>query len=146
MTIYRLRYIPRVRSPRHPFALDTPTFSFAALAALAARAPIGSARDVAMSAFTTARLAEELRPGGLPLEERQARATGARRWLAGLTLAEPVRKAFLDLIAATEQDGRAAAAALRRVIDVTGAQLDPASRSELDRLARDVDAQTVGRT
>src|SRR5689334_4310516 len=41
-------FTPSVRPPRHPFALDTPTFSFKALAALAARAPIGSARDIAI--------------------------------------------------------------------------------------------------
>ncbi len=99
-----------------------------------------------MCALARERLADEVRPGGLPLEERQARAAGARRWMAALTLAEPVRKAFLELVAATEQDGRATAGALRRVIDVTGAQLDAGSRSELDRLAREVDAQTVGRT
>ena len=99
-----------------------------------------------MSAFATARMAEEVRPAGLTAEERQARAAGARRWIATLALGEPLRKAFLDLIAATEQDGPATAAALRHVIEVTGAQLDPASRSELERLARDVDAQTVGRT
>jgi hypothetical protein len=32
------------------------------------------------------------------------------------------------------------------VIDVTGSQLDPAGRSELDRLAKDVEAQIVART
>ena len=135
-----------MRPPRHPFALDTPTFSFPALAVLAGRAPIGSARDIAIVAFATARMAEEVRAGGLPADERQARAAGARKWMATLSLAEPVRRAFTDLIAATEQDGATVAAALRRVIEVTGAQLDPASRSELDRLAKDVEAQTVVRT
>ena len=146
MTIYRLRYIAQVRPPRHPFALDTPTFSFPALAALAGRAPIGSARDIAIVAFATARMAEEVRPGGLAVDERQARAGGVRKWMATISLAEPVRRAFLDLIGATEQDGATVAAALRRVMDVTGAQLDAASRSELERLAREVEAQTVVRT
>ena len=141
-----MTYIPEVRPPRHPFALDTPTFSFPALAALAARAPIGGARDVAMVAFTMARLAEEVRPGGLTTEERQARGAGARRWLAALTLPELQRKAFLDLIGATEQDGAAAAAGLRRVIEVTGPQLDAGARSELERLAKDLEAQMVART
>jgi hypothetical protein len=135
-----------VRPPRHPFALDTPTFSFPALAALAGRAPIGSARDIAIVAFATARMADEVRPGGLPVDERKARAAGARKWMATLSLAESVRRAFTDLIAATEQDGAAVASALRHVIEVTGAQLDPASRSELDRLAKDVEAQMVVRT
>jgi hypothetical protein len=135
-----------VRLPRHPFALETPTFSFKALAALAARAPLGSARDIAIVAFTSARLADDVRPGGLAVEERQARAAAARKWITALSLADPVRRAFLELIEATEQDGAATAAALRRVIDVTGSQLDPAGRSELDRLAKDVEAQIVART
>ena len=135
-----------MRPPRHPFALDTPAFSFKALAALAARAPIGTARDIAIVAFTTARMADEVRPGGLPAEERQARAQSARKWITTLSLTEPVRKAFVELIGATEQDGPATAAALRRVIEITGSQLDPAGRSELERLAKDVEAQTVART
>jgi hypothetical protein len=135
-----------VRPPRHPFALDIPTFSFPALAALAGRAPIGSARDIAIVAFATARMAEETRPGGLSAEDRQARAAGARKWMATLSMTEPVRRAFQDLIDATERDGAAAAAALGRVMDVTGPQLDPASRSELERLAKDLEAQMVVRT
>lgn len=141
----RTRFL-RVRPPRHPFALDTPTFSFKALAALASRASIGSARDIAIVAFTTARMAEEVRPGGLGLEERQARAAAARKWITTISLPEPTRKAFLDLISATEQDGLTTAGALRRVIEVTGPQLDPGGRSELERLAREVEAQTVART
>ena len=135
-----------MRPPRHPFALDTPTFSFPALAAQAARAPIGSARDVAIMAFTTARLAEEVRSGGLTVEERQARAAATRKWMTTLSLPETPRKAFQDLVSATEQDGPATALALRRVIEVTGAQLEPAGRAELDRLAKDIEAQTVVRT
>lgn len=135
-----------MRPPRHPFALDTPTFSFTALASLAGRAPIGGARDVAIVAFATARMADEVRPGGLTAEERQARAAATRRWMTTLSLPEPTKRAFAELIVATEQDGAATAAAVRRVIEVTGPQLDAASRSELERLARDVDAQTVGRT
>jgi hypothetical protein len=135
-----------VRPPRHPFALETPTFSFKALASLAARAPIGNARDIAIVAFSTARMADEVRPGGLSVEDRQARAAAARRWISTIALAEPIRRVFLDLISATELDGHATSAALRRVIEVTGPQLDPGGRSELERLAREVEAQTVART
>ena len=56
------------------------------------------------------------------------------------------RKAFLDLISASELDGPGTAAGLRRVIEVTAPQLDAGARSELERLAREVDAQMVGRT
>jgi hypothetical protein len=135
-----------VRPPRHPFALATPTFSFTALAAMAARAPIGSVRDVAIVTFATARMAEELRPGGLAPEERHARAAAARKWTGTLSLPEPVRKAFLELISATEQDGTATAAAIRRVMEVTGPQLDTGGRAELGRLAQEIEAQMVART
>ena len=135
-----------MKTPRHPFALDTPTFAFASLAALAARAPLGGAREVAIVAFATARMAEDVRDGEHTLEERQVRAAAARRWMTTLSIAEPVRRAFTDLIAATERDGAATGAALRRVMDVTGGQLDAPSRSDLERLARELEAQTVART
>ncbi|HET9425721.1 MAG TPA: hypothetical protein VFO55_10150 [Gemmatimonadaceae bacterium] len=135
-----------MRLPKHPYALDTPVFSFASLAALAARAPLGGAREVAVATFAAVRMAEELRPDGLPVEERQARAAAGRKWMSTLSLAEPVKRALLELIAATERDASATAAALRRVTEVTGGGLDAASRSEVERLARELDTQTVGRT
>lgn len=114
--------------------------------ALAARAPLGGTREVAIATFGAARLAEELRVGGLPLEDRRERATAARRWMSTLAISEPVRRATLDLIEATERDARATAEALRRVIEVTESALDAPSRSELERLARELDAQPVVRT
>lgn len=141
-----MEYILIVRPPKHPYALDTPTFSFASLAALAARAPLGGVREIAIATFAAARMAEELRPDGLSAEDRQTRAAAARRWMSTLSLSEPVRRALHELLAATERDGPATAAALRRVIEVTGTSLDAPSRSEMERLARELDAQTVGRT
>jgi hypothetical protein len=88
-------------------------------------------------------MAEEVRAGGLPAEDREARATAGRKWMSTLALSEPVRKSILDLMGATERDGAATAAALRRVIEVTGTALDALSRSDLERLARELDAQTV---
>lgn len=80
------------------------------------------------------------------LEDRQERAAAARRWMSTLAISEPVRRATLGLIEATETDAHATAQALRRVIEVTGTALDAASRSDLERLARELDAQPVGRT
>lgn len=140
------RYIPIVRPPRHPYALDVPTFSFASLAALAARAPLGGLREVAIATFAAARLADDVRPDGLSVEERKERASAARRWLSTLSLSDPVRRAVTDLIGATELDGRATAGAVRRVMEVTGGVLDPASQSDLERLARELESQTVART
>src|SRR4051812_21907683 len=139
-------YIPHVRLPRQPFALDAPSFAFASIANFAARAPLGGAREIALAAYVTARMADDVRGDTIPLEGRQSRAANARRWLSSLTIAEPVRRVFTDLIAATEADAPAAAAAVRRVIEVTAPFLDGPSRLDLDRLAQDLDAQTQART
>lgn len=101
---------------------------------------------MAIVAFAAARLAEEVKGGGLSVEERQTRASGARRWLASLSLTEPVKRAFIDLAAATETDGMGTAAQLRRVIEVTGSALDAPAKAELERLAKELDAQMVGRS
>jgi hypothetical protein len=78
-----------VRPPRHPYALDTPVFAFAAIVTLAARAPLGGTREIALATFVTARMAADVADGALDGEARQARAASARRWLSTLTVAEP---------------------------------------------------------
>jgi hypothetical protein len=133
-----------VRPPRQPYALDTPGFAFAALATFAARAPLGGPREIALAAFVTARVAGDLTAGGkLPDAARRSRAASARRWLATLAIAEPARRAFVDLATATEADAQTTASALRRVIEVTAGVLDLPSRLDLERLARELDSQTV---
>jgi hypothetical protein len=135
-----------VKPPRPPFALDTPTFSFPALATLTGRAPLGGAREAAIVAFAAARLAEEVRAGGLSVEERQARAAAARRWLSSLSLPEPLKRAFNDLAGATERDGLGTSAQLRRVMEVTGSTLDGPARAEMERLAKELESQMIGRS
>jgi len=133
--------------PRQPYALDTPSFAFAALATFAARASLGGPREIALAAFVTARIADDLIAGrALSDAARRARATSARRWLATVAIAEPVRRAFIDLATATETDARTTSGALRHVIEITAGVLDPASRSDLERLARELESQPVGRT
>jgi uncharacterized iron-regulated protein len=136
-----------VRPPRQPYALDTPGFAFAAIATFAARAPLGGPREIALAAFVTARIADDVcADRRLPDTDRHSRAASARRWLATLAIAEPIRRAFVDLASATEADAQTTAAALRRVIDVTASVLDVPSRSDLERLARELESQTVART
>jgi hypothetical protein len=134
-----------VPPPRQPYALDTPGFAFAAIATFAARAPLGGPREIALAAFVTARIADGV--GTAPTDTaRHTRAASARRWLSTLAIAEPTRRAFVDLATATEADARTTAAALRRVIEVTASVLDLPSRSDLERLARELDSQPVART
>jgi hypothetical protein len=138
-------YIPVVLRPKHPYALETPTFSFAPLIAFAARAPLGGTREIALAAFVTARMAEDSMPDRLLAADiREGRAAGARRWLSTLTIPETSKQAFLGLIGATERGPAECAAALRRVIEVTGDSLDNPSRTALERLVRELEAQPIG--
>jgi hypothetical protein len=136
-----------VRPPRQPYALDTPTFAFVATATFAARAPLGGPREIGLAAYVTARLADDMvEQRRLSVEARRARAASARRWLSTLSLADPIRRAFMDLVTATESDGSETAQALRRVIEVTAGVIDAAARAELERLARELESQPIGRT
>lgn len=93
-----------------------------------------------MAAFVAARLAHDaLEAGGgaVPPSLRAARARGARAWLGALAVPTGVRGPAGKLIDASVGDDRAAMCGpLASVIIVTAAYLDPASRSELDRLAQ----------
>jgi hypothetical protein len=140
-------YIPSVRPPRQPYALDTPRFAFVAMATFAAKASLGGLREIGLAAYVTARMAEDTLPSqGLTVEARRTRAANARKWLSTLAIAEPTRRAFIELVAATEADPQLAATAVRRVMEVTAVALDSASRAELERLARDLESQPIGRT
>jgi hypothetical protein len=83
--------------------------------------------------------------GELSLTEpiRAARAAGARKWLTGVAIPDPVRKAFAELATATERDAAATAQAVRRVIDVTASTLDSPARAELERLAKELESQPL---
>jgi hypothetical protein len=136
-----------VRPARQPYALDAPSFSFTAIATFAARAPVGGVREIALASFVTARMAGDVvTDRALSTAVRRARGVGARRWLSTLAISEPLRRAFVDLAAATEADAGATAVALRRVMEVTGGLLDSPSRSDLERLAKELESQTVART
>lgn len=140
-------YIQFVRPPRQPYALDTPTFTFAAIATFAARAPVGGVREIAIAAFVTARMASDVASDyALSEAGRRGRAANARRWLSTLAISEPLRRTFIDLVGATEGEAPGIALALRRVIDVTGGILDPGCSAELERLAKELESQTVART
>jgi hypothetical protein len=127
-----------VLSPFLPYALATPSFPFRHLAALAGRAPIGGAREVALGCFMAARLAAERGPAGLALsdEARASRATSAKSWLGTLTLPASVRGPIAKCIESSAKGSTAAVA--RDLVTLSAAcasYLDGASRAELDALA-----------
>ena len=123
--------------PLLPFALAAPVFRFRHLAALAGRAPIGGAREVALACFVAARLASECAtatPEGV--EDRAGRCSGAKAWLGTLALPADVRRSAgkcADLTVSGEPTdvGREVAVLVRAAT----AYLDGLSRAELDALS-----------
>lgn len=125
---------------RPPYALAPTPFRFAALAALAGRAPLGGQREVALATYFVARLAHDVLPErGLLQAVRAERAANAKHWLSTLGLPPSVRPALARLIDASAGDGAAIAEALAAVIAVTANFLDSGARSDLTKLAAVLD-------
>ena len=127
--------------PSHPpYALSPTTFRFAALAALAGRAPLGGQREVALATYLSARLAHDVLPErALSQPGRAERAGNAKSWLSTLSLPAPVRPALANLVDASAGERAAVAPALRTVMTVTANFLDSAARLELEQLATALD-------
>lgn len=120
-----------------PFAPPRALFGFSGLAAAAAQAQLGGAREALTGAVMVARLAQGMRlPHPLPLDVRRARAERMKSWLSALTVPAKTRAALLRGIVVSAQGDRIVMAeALGGVTDVTAAHLDRVARSELTRLA-----------
>jgi hypothetical protein len=121
-----------------PYALAAPAFRFRNLAALAGRAPIGGAREVALACFVAARLVNDCCDPMLDLDEdaRAARCLGAKGWLGTIAIPGPVRTPVAKLAEASANGHPEAMAPL--VIALAKAAdgfLDPAARAELAALA-----------
>jgi hypothetical protein len=125
-----------LRTTPPPYSLETPSFRFPALAALAGRLPLGSGRETALAVLLSARVAEgALTPGLLSASVRKARGAAAHQWLAATCPDAKVRAACTALVEAAATGDRAAIGkAVTRVMDVTAGHLDAAARSELRQL------------
>ena len=129
--------IPTVPPLLPPFALAAPVFRFRHLAALAGRAPIGGAREVALACFVAARLASECATAMADgVEERAGRCSGAKAWLGTLALPADVRRsagkcADLSVSGQPADVGREVEVLVRAATTY----LDGQSRAELDALA-----------
>ena len=137
---FRARQIARVPLTVPPYALSAPAFPLRHLAALAGRAPIGGAREVALACFVAARLAAEHAEAEdvrIAAPARIARAAGAKSWLATLALPTPMRA---PLARCVEHSGDGPAATLARDVASLAAladsYLDAPARGELAALAR----------
>lgn len=136
--------IPRVSqpaAPQPPFALSTPTFGHRGIAALAARAPMGPAREVALAWFLCARLIDGATgPVRLSGPARSARAAAARSWLATAGLPASSRMALGKLMDACGAEGdpdhKRIARAIADALAATAEHLDPPTRAEMEGLAR----------
>jgi hypothetical protein len=139
------REIPRVSQPsigaQPPYALAIPVFRHRALAALAARAPMGPAREVTLAWYLCARLidgatgAQRLSPS-----VRHARAASARSWLSTAGLPTSCRMTLGKLMDACgsegEPDRQRIARAAADALGATAEHLDPSARAEVELLAR----------
>jgi hypothetical protein len=124
-----------------PYSLAPTTFPFPALASLAGRSPLGGAREVALGCLVACRLASALVKQSVPGSTRLARVSAARSWLASLNLPAAARGPLNRLIEVSGGDSLpAAAAAVRKVTDVTALMLDVAARSELVQLAEQLES------
>jgi hypothetical protein len=119
-----------------PYVLVPTAFRFAALAALAGRAPLGGRREVVLATYMAARLAQDvLADRGLSQPTRLERAAQGRTWLANIALPASVRPALAKLVDVSAASAADAAAAVRVVMAVTTPFLDAKAQGELEQLA-----------
>lgn len=133
--------------PFLPYALVTPSFPFRHLAALAGRAPIGGAREVALGCFMAARLAAECGRTDTEISSEgcEARASAAKSWLGALTLPAAVRAPIAKCIeSSATRSGSAVARDVAAMREACATFLDAASRAELDSLAEGLSEPFAG--
>jgi hypothetical protein len=121
-----------------PYALAAPVFRFRHLAALAGRAPIGGAREVALACFVAARLVSDCCDPTLELDEpsRAARCAGAKGWLGTIAIPAPVRTPVAKLAeASASAEPTAIAPLVTALTKAAESFLDPPARGELEALA-----------
>jgi hypothetical protein len=129
-----------------PYGLAQTPFRFAALAALAGRAPLGGRREVALATYLAARLADGvLDESGLAVPTRVERAGNARSWLSTIAIPAPIRQPLARLIDASAGGATEASQAVRAVIAVTAEYLDRAARLELENLAETLESQALAK-
>lgn len=131
----------RVLATQPPYALASTPFRFAALAALAGRAPLGGRREVALAVYLGARLAHDALPDrALPVPSRAERAGHARTWLSTVALPAAVRPSLTSLVDASAGERAGIVNALRAVIAASDELLDAAALTELAQLVSVLEA------
>jgi hypothetical protein len=132
-----------VQPPR--FALATPAFRFRALTALSGRASLGGDRETLVACLQLARLcAGILPPYELSRELTIERTEHTKQWLSSLAVPSGVRSTAFGIFGALNGFDRARCAiAFLDLVKAASAQLDEASRAELNALLQELSASPV---
>ena len=124
------------------FALITPVFRFRALTALSGRASLGGDRETLVACLQLGRLcAGILPPYELPREVVLERTENTKQWLSSLAIPSGVRSTAFGIFGALSGLDRARCAiAFTDLVKAASAQLDEASRAELNTLLLELSA------
>ena len=124
------------------FALATPVFRFRSLATLAGRAALGGDRETLLACLQIGRLcAGILPPYELAREIQAERVEGTRQWLASLAIPSGIRSTAFGIFGALAGLDRARTAlAFEDLVKAAAAQLDEASRAELNQVIQELNS------
>jgi hypothetical protein len=124
------------------FALATPVFRFRALATLSGRASLGGDRETLVACLQLGRLcAGILPPYELPREVVLERTENTKQWLSSLAIPSGIRSTAFGIFGALSGLDRARCAiAFTDLVKAASAQLDEASRTELNTLLLELPA------
>ena len=129
------------------FALVTPVFRFRSLAAAAGRAALGGDRETLIACLQLGRLcAGILPPYELSRELTLERTENTKQWLSSLAVPSGIRSTAFGIFGGlTGHDRARCALAFEDLVKAAFAQLDEASRAELNGLIHELAASpTVG--
>lgn len=124
------------------FALTTPVFRFRALTALSGRASLGGDRETLVACLQLARLfAGILPPYEMSRELVVERTENTKQWLSSLAVPNGIRSTAFGIFGALNGFDRArSAVAFIDLVKAVSAQLDEASRAELNALLQELSA------
>jgi hypothetical protein len=129
------------------FALATPTFRFRSLTAAAGRAALGGDRETLIACLQLGRLcAGILPPYELSREITLERTENSKQWLSSLAVPSGIRSTAFGIFGGlTGHDRARLALAFEDLVKAAFAQLDEASRAELNALIHELaTSPTVG--
>ena len=124
------------------FALTTPVFRFRALTTLSGRTSLGGDRETLVACLQLGRLcAGILPPYELSREVVLERTENTKQWLSSLAIPSGIRSTAFGIFGALSGLDRARCAiAFTDLVKAASAQLDEASRAELNTLLQELSA------